>query len=162
MQHSHRRRSTRRIRWYVDDSVTHHWTGTSGLFADDDFIGTSVQYICTNSSGSETVTAYADDDYVFGDGTPENEAVYDEAYNSSYVTVNVIIPVVETILYGGGKHTITGVTTPEYDRSANRNEPVSYTMLDSDTTAAVTFSHASSLSEGSSVELFGDRLLLGR
>lgn len=134
----------------IADSVTHYWTGT-GTFKDNDNIGTSVTYICTNTAGNNTVTVYANDNYA----PDNNTAIVDETAKSDSETVSVIIPVIDQITYGGGNHTISDVTTPEYDRAASRNEPAAYTKSASSITASTTFWSSTALTESSGVDVFG-------
>jgi hypothetical protein len=136
----------------IADSVTHYWTGT-GTFKDNDNIGTSVTYICTNTASNNTVTVYADDDYT-GDG---NTAIVDEAAKSDSETVSVIIPVVDSVLYVGDKNqVIFDVTSPEYNRNPARNEPSAYVKgQHSDATVVVKFWASTSLTESSNVDVVG-------
>jgi hypothetical protein len=70
--------------------------------------------------------------------------------------VDVIIPVVDTITYGGGNHKIEDVTVPEFNRDPARNEPVSWTRSKKRTTADIHFYHELALTEKSSVQVEGD------
>ena len=68
-----------------DDSVTHYWTCTGGSFANNDNIGTSVDYVCPATGGTKTLTVYADDNYA----ADNNAALADETATSA--SVNVIV-----------------------------------------------------------------------
>lgn len=133
----------------VQDSVTHYWTGT-GTFKDNDNVGTTATYICTNTTGENTVTAHADDDY-----EPEsNTALADDDGVSDSETVDVIIPQVNTVAYTGG-HAIADATSPQYDRASPRNDPTAYTIgVHQDVDVDVTFWHSTDLTEASSVQVY--------
>ena len=96
-------RADAQSQWQIlADSVTQYWTGT-GTFKDNDNIGTSVTYICTNTAGNNTVTTYADDDYA----PVLNAALVDEPAKSDTKVVAVVIPTLEWVEFGGtNKHTL--------------------------------------------------------
>jgi hypothetical protein len=117
--------------WYdVDDSVTHYWTG-SGTFKNNDNIGTSVDYICINTVGSDTVTVYADDNY----DPDNNAAIVDESPTSDSETVSIVGLEVHkvgfgndhalyrtpTTFYGWGDGT-TAITDPVYNADDTAEE----------------------------------------
>jgi hypothetical protein len=145
----------------VNDSLTIWWTGTN-TFKDNINLGPNPTSICTDSEGDNSVTVNVDDNKAQGapPGAPANDALFEEDGEDTTRYFPVIIPVVDEIEYGGTKHAITDVTTPEYTRSPLRNEPVSSTRstLSSETsiTAAVKYWHVEELADGSNIEIRAD------
>lgn len=68
----------------------------------------------------------------------------------------MIIPVVDEIIFGGGKHDINDVAVPEYDRSLSRNGPAAYSVGDISIEASMKFWHSTALTESSNVTVSGD------
>lgn len=145
----------------VTDSITHYWTGTSGMFEGDNNIGTSVSYVCRYSEGVDGITCGANDNYsdnnnyyrgqTDGNEGPEGPGGDDGGtYDTHYVYVRA--PYTKEFTWSG-KHTISGVTVPEYDNSVSRNEPACYTKDGSVSASDVYFYDASNLTEASSVNV---------
>lgn len=108
----------------VSDSVTHYWEGT-GTFKDNDNIGTSVTYICTNAAGNNNVKVYANDDYA----PANNTAIVNESPKSDSETISVVVPTLEWVEFGGtNKHTL-------YKKDANPWNPGNENYASNYTTA---------------------------
>ena len=138
----------------VSDSVTHYWSGT-GTFKDNDNVGTSVTYLCTNTAVSNSITAHCNDDYA-----PEsNAALSDEGETTDTETVTVVIPWVEELNFSGTNNYAmmddadppVEITVAEYDKSLGRNEPACQKMDSTVTLSGVKFRASSDLTESSSV-----------
>jgi hypothetical protein len=136
------------------DSITTYWTGTSGMFKNGNSVGLTVTYICTNAAGTNTITAFANDNHA-GAG---NSALFDEDPVDTSKTVAVIVPVLDAITYGGSNYSISDVPTPQYSRAAGRDGAAAWKYnleYGTGVTAATTFWHSSSLTRASSVNVFG-------
>jgi len=139
----------------VDDSVSHYWTG-SGEFKDNDFIGTSVTYICTTGPGTDTLTVYANDNFA-----PEwNTYLADDQETSDTETVSVVIPWIEEINFSGTNNyamkddSNPPVTiTTEYDKSAGITKPACQLMNARVTLNPVKFRASADLTESTSVKV---------
>ncbi len=146
----------------VTDSITHYWTGTTGMFENDDNIGTSVSYICRYSEGVDGITCHADDNYsdadnyyrgqTGGDEGPEGPGGNDSSTSDTHY-VYARGPYIEEFTWGTSKHDINNVTEPEYDSSASKNEPACYTKNSSVSASNVYFYDADNLTETSSVNV---------
>lgn len=138
----------------ADSMSSNHprWTATAGSFKNGDNRGTIVHWIAPDSETSNiTVRMYEDDlpnaigECDSGTRDDEPEAPATDYLRVTKTGIQVIIPEVGTVDYGGGNHAISDVTTPEY-LWAVRNEPASWTFL-SDATATVTFWDSQNLSQ---------------
>ena len=162
-----RRRENPESNWEnIADSVTHYWTGT-GTFKNNDNVGTSVTYICTDTAGSNTVTVYADDNY----GPDNNTAIVDESPTSDSETVSVVGLAVNQVGFGGGNHTLyqtpaanagwadgtTAISNPVYDADSGTNDATNYACYTKGaanaTLTSVRCRATTALTEGSSFEL---------
>ncbi len=134
----------------VLDSVTHWWEASRGTFKDNDNIGVLVNYICPATAGTAVLTAKADDNY-----SDTNSALAEEDGTSNTETIDVIVPVIDELSYGGD-HDITDVTTPQYVRSPAYNGPTAYTRgTATGATCAVKLWAANSADEASTVYTYG-------
>ena len=148
----------------VTDSITHFWSGTSGMFENDDNIGTAVHYVCRYSEGVDGITCGANDNYsdnnnyfrgqTDGNEGPEGPGGDDGATSDTHY-VYVRAPYMEEFTWSG-KHNIKDVPEPEYDNSADKNEPACYTKNGSISASDVYFydaANAAKLTEPSSVDV---------
>jgi len=150
----------------VEDSVTHWWKSPDGTFKQNEYVGTSVTYICSNSAlgGTDKINAYADDhcsevgheDSALADDYPGEES-YPAKKDDHDVTV--VVPWCEQLDFCGTKNydIYDNTATPaakiglEFDRSEDKNEPACQQMGDQVTLANVRFRHDTALTEGSTV-----------
>ena len=149
----------------VTDSVTFTWSGT-GTFWNSDNVGNPVTYLCTNSESNNTVSVSADDDYS-GPLAPDDVALAPEdATETIDETVSVIVPEPDELTFldcdesGGAKHDkISDASAPEWTRNPSKSHPAAYTRSTSTTSkytkVAVKFWDSSSLTEDSTVDVFG-------
>ena len=147
----------------VADDLTIWWSG-AGAWKDNDNLGASATYICTNVAESNTLSVSADDNKSSSapaDATA-NAALFEEAGVSDYHTLNVIIPSLDQIQYNGhimSDVSVSGtpaVRVPEYTRDPARNAAVAFTKnLAQGYTAKTKFWHTTALTEDTTVEVFG-------
>ncbi len=119
------------------------WTATAGSWKDGDNIGTSVEWI---AGGYEVSISICENDLPYS--KPEGDwGVRDDPVTlQDTVIVKTRCPELDQVEYGGGNHAIYDVTVPEYNRSASRNEPASWSF-GADAVAKAKFWYSSSLSE---------------
>ncbi len=114
----------------VDDSVTHYWTSDAGTFKNNDNIGTSVTYLCTNTAVSNSIIAHCNDDYA----PDSNSALFDETETTDTETVSVIIPEVIEVNFQPasgaynlktheGDATVSSTSVAEYVRTLGAEDP---------------------------------------
>jgi hypothetical protein len=157
----------------VQDSVSHWWITYDGSFKNGTYIGTSgVTYICRDTSGTDTIFVYADDDYA-----PDNNTyLADDTPECDTKSVSVVIPQLEWVQFGGtSKHTLykkdaaqwnvenedyatnyaTAVPNKAWVRDPLLKDPVCYTKNagGAQVTASINFTTPDAVTEASTVNL---------
>jgi len=122
------------------------WTATAGTWKYGDNTGTSIVWIAPNTATTHITLKVYDNDLPnsipwFSGTRDDAVAIQDQA-----TSVQAIIPDCNTVDYGGANHSIDGVTVPEYDRAARRDDPAVWT-ISADATATVTFWASTDLSQ---------------
>lgn len=126
---------------YVPDSLTYKWTASYGTFPNGSTDSAVWWQAPDEAKSGISVELYFDDlpyPILPGDSGSRDDGCGTPGCWQDIETLETIIPELNTVLYGGGKHPIEDATTPEFHRVDIRDDSAAWT-IDADATAAVTF-----------------------